>query len=140
MSQTKKRDGGITEQQAKILLQISKLHKTRVHESVLRSCVWNSWLRNISWRIDVKSRSRTVEQLSAATAVVDLELENSDANSQGVEVVKFEVDEKGLSHVLQSLKDIEQQIDAQSGLTQKADFLGCFKHVYYKTGEPRRHR
>jgi len=30
--------------------------------------------------------------------------------------VKFEVDEKGLSHVLQSLKDIEQQIDAHSGL------------------------
>ena len=85
VSQTKKRDGGITEQQAKVLLQIWKMHRTRVHESVLRSCVWNSRLRNISWRIDVKSRSRTVEQLNAATAVVELELENSDTNSQVLE-------------------------------------------------------
>jgi len=30
--------------------------------------------------------------------------------------VKFEVDEKGLGRILQSLKDIEQQIDAHSGL------------------------
>lgn len=82
VSQTKKRDGGITEQQAKVLLQIWKMHRTRVHESVLRSCVWNNRLHNISWRIDVKSRSRAVEQLSAATAVVELELENSNANSQ----------------------------------------------------------
>jgi len=36
---------------------------------------------------------------------------------QGVEVVKFEVDEEGLGHVLQSLKDIEQQIETHSGLT-----------------------
>jgi len=82
VSQTKKRDGGITEQQSKVLLQLWKLHRTRVHESVLRSCIWNNRLRNINWRIDVKSRSRTVEQLNTATAVVELELENNDANAQ----------------------------------------------------------
>jgi len=31
--------------------------------------------------------------------------------------VKFEVDEKGLGHILQNLRDIEQQIDMHSGLT-----------------------
>ena len=82
VSQTKKREGGITEQQSRVLLQVWKVHRTRVHESLLRGCVWNSRLRNINWRIDVKSRSRTVEQLNTATAVVELELENSDANSQ----------------------------------------------------------
>lgn len=117
VSQTKKRDGAITDSQAKVLLQIWKSHRVRVHDSLVRSCVWNNRLSNINWRIDVKSRSRNVEQLNAATAVVELELENSDANSQGVEVVKFEVDEKGLGNVLQSLKDIEQQIDTHSGLT-----------------------
>jgi len=34
-----------------------------------------------------------------------------------MEVVKFEVDEKGLGRVLQNLRDIEQQIDTHSGLT-----------------------
>jgi len=82
VSQTKKRDGGITEQQSRVLLQVWKVHRTRVHESLLRSCVWNNRLRNINWRIDVKSRSRAVEQLNTATAVVELELENSDVNSQ----------------------------------------------------------
>ena len=82
VSQTKKRDGGISEQQSRVLLQVWKTHRSRVHESLLRSCVWNSRLRNINWRIDVKSRSRTVDQLNAATAVVELELENSDVSSQ----------------------------------------------------------
>jgi len=82
VSQTKKRDGGITEQQAKVLLQMWKLHRTQVHESVLSSCVWNNRLRNINWRIDIKSRSRTVEQLSTATALVELELEKTDSSSQ----------------------------------------------------------
>lgn len=82
VSQTKKRDGGITEQQSKVLLQCWKTHRARVHESVLQSCVWNNRLRNISWRIDVKSRSRAMEQLSVATAVVELELENNNAVSK----------------------------------------------------------
>ena len=82
VSQTKKRDGGITEQQSKVLLQVWKSHRARVHDSVLRSCIWNNRLRNINWRIDVKSRSRAVEQLSTATAVVELELENAAVNSQ----------------------------------------------------------
>jgi len=82
VSQTKKRDGGITEQQSKVLLQCWKTHRTRVHEIVLRSCAWNNRLRNVNWRIDVKSRSRSVEQLNTATAVVELELENSGANAQ----------------------------------------------------------
>jgi len=37
--------------------------------------------------------------------------------AQAVEVVKFEVDEKGVGHVLESLRDIEQQIDVHSALT-----------------------
>jgi len=37
--------------------------------------------------------------------------------------VKFEVDEKGLGHVLRSLKDIEEQIDAHSGLTTSWFFV-----------------
>jgi len=82
VSQTKKRDGAITDQQAKVLLQVWKSHRARVHESLLHSCVWNNRLCNISWRIDVKSQSRNVEQLNAATAIVELELENSDSNSQ----------------------------------------------------------
>jgi len=86
VSQTKKRDGGISEQQSKVLLQVWKMHRIRVHESMLRSCVWNDQLRNISWRIDIKSRSRAVDQLNMATAVVELELENSNAKSQ---VCKF---------------------------------------------------
>jgi len=82
VSQTKKRDGGITEQQSKVLLQCWKVHRARVHETVVRSCVWNNRLRNMSWRIDVKSRSRSVWQLNTATAVVELELEKSDAKEQ----------------------------------------------------------
>jgi len=82
VSQTKKRDGGITEQQSKVLLQCWKTHRTRVHETVLRNCVWCNRLRNVNWRIDVKSRSRSVEQLNTATAVVELELERNDHTAQ----------------------------------------------------------
>jgi len=82
VSHTKKRDGGITEQQSKVLLQCWKVHRMRVHESVLHNCVWNNRLHNISWRIDVKSRSRSIEQLNTTTAVIELEFENTNSNAQ----------------------------------------------------------
>ena len=75
-SQVKKRDGGLTEDQAKVFQKFWKLHKSRIHESLVQSCVWNNRLKNLSWRIDIRSRSRHVDQLNATTAIVEMELQD----------------------------------------------------------------
>jgi hypothetical protein len=111
ISQTKKHDGSITEQQSKVLLQCWKVHRMRVHESILRRSVWNNRLCDINWRIDVKSRSRSIDQINTAAAIVELHLNKSDTIEQSTEVVRLEMDESGLAKVLHCLKNIEEQID-----------------------------
>jgi uncharacterized protein YbaA (DUF1428 family) len=115
-SQTKKREGGVTEQQSKLVMQCWKVHRTRIHDSIVRHCVCNNRLRDMSWRIDVKSRSRHTDQISTPAAIVELHLANTGAIQQGVEVVRFEMDESGLGKVLNSLKNIGEQIDKHAKL------------------------
>jgi len=76
ISQTKKREGGITEDLAKVFVKFWKLHKSRIHESLIEESTWNQRLKGLSWRVDVKSRTRTVDQLSVPCAIVELQLEN----------------------------------------------------------------
>lgn len=74
-SQTKKRDGGITEDQAKAFLKLWKSHKSRIHENLVEKCNWNNQLKHTSWRVDVQSRSRQAEQVNTATAIIELQFE-----------------------------------------------------------------
>ena len=84
ISQTKKREGGITDEQAKVFMRCWKLHKAKVHDSLVEGCMWNNRLTNMSWRIDLKSSSRNVQQVGTASAVVEMQLENSDAQQEKV--------------------------------------------------------
>lgn len=109
-SQTKKREGGITEDQAKVFLKLWKSHRNRIHESLIQMCNWNNQLKHLSWRIDVQSRSRRAEQVNTATAIIELQLEKKQDDSKDTEVLRFEVDENGLTQLLKSLKDVEDLI------------------------------
>jgi len=111
-SQTKKRDGGLTEEQATILLKFWKSHKERIHESLVSECVWGSKLTSLSWRVDVKSRTRQSDAtISEPCAIVELQLDHEHlSKDKKVEVVCFELTDSGLSKVLESLRDIETLI------------------------------
>jgi COMMD1 N-terminal domain/COMM domain len=82
ISQTRKHEGGITEDQSKALQHCWKLHRHRIHDTLVDRCIWNSRLQDVSWRIDIKSQSRNVEEVNTSTAIVEVKLKNSDLYQQ----------------------------------------------------------
>jgi len=114
-SQTKKRDGGITEDLAKAFVKFWKLHKTRIHDCLIDECTWNHRLKGLSWRVDEKSRTRLVDQLNVPSAIVEMQLENRIVPNSKVEVVRFEIDEKRISDMIKNLNDVEELIAQHCG-------------------------
>ncbi|ELT88123.1 hypothetical protein CAPTEDRAFT_113876 [Capitella teleta] len=76
-SQVKKKDSNFSESQAKVMLKFWRNHKDRVHESLAQRCIWSDKLKNLSWRIDIQSKGKHVEQINVPTAIVELQLENN---------------------------------------------------------------
>ena len=84
-SQAKKRDGGISEDQSKVYIKFWKNNKAKIHEKLVSKCIWDNTLKNMSWRIDVKTRSKDTEQINTPVAIVELQLANKEvANVRNV--------------------------------------------------------
>ncbi|XP_033734449.1 COMM domain-containing protein 1-like [Pecten maximus] len=113
VSQTKRREGALTEDQANALRRFWRSHKNKIHDSLVVNTNWNNSLKQVSWRIDVKSQSKNVDQINEPTAIMELQLQGG-GNTKNTEVVQFEMDENKLMTVLQSMKDIESEIGKYS--------------------------
>ncbi|XP_033105344.1 COMM domain-containing protein 1-like [Anneissia japonica] len=111
-SHKKKRDGGLTEEQAAAFTKFWKNNKTKIHESVISQSSWNNTLKSMSWRIDVKGQAKNIEQINTPTAIVELQITNTHGKKEGTDIVRFEMDEEKLGHVMRSLEEIEQQIQS----------------------------
>ncbi|XP_067901745.1 COMM domain-containing protein 1-like, partial [Heterodontus francisci] len=68
-------------------------------------------LRNLSWRIDLKSQSRHLDQINIPVAIVELELGK---NNQESEFLCLELDETKVNQLLKTLTEIEESISALS--------------------------
>ncbi|XP_072713409.1 COMM domain-containing protein 1 isoform X3 [Ciconia boyciana] len=72
-AQTKKQ-GGITSDQAAVIAKFWKNHRTKIHESLINQSRWDNVLKNMNWRVDLKSQSRHIDQINTPVAIVELEL------------------------------------------------------------------
>ncbi|XP_020371780.1 COMM domain-containing protein 1 isoform X2 [Rhincodon typus] len=72
-AQTKKQKG-ITAEQATVLTNFWKTHKVKIRESLIHQSNWENCLRNLSWRVDLKSQSRHLDQINTPVAIVEFEL------------------------------------------------------------------
>ena len=77
-SQVKKREGGISEAQAKCFSRFWKSNKAQIHETLVKSSHWGSRLDAMSWRVDMASSSGSE---IGPTAIFDLKLTNANAVS-----------------------------------------------------------
>uniref|UniRef100_A0A8D0DLN3 COMM domain-containing protein 1 n=1 Tax=Salvator merianae TaxID=96440 RepID=A0A8D0DLN3_SALMN len=110
-AQTKK-PGGITVDQAAVIAKFWKNHRLKIRESLINQSKWENSLKNISWRVDLKSQSRHVDQLNSPVAIVEMELGK---NGQESEFLTLEFDELKLNQMLKKLAEIEDSI---TSLTQ----------------------
>ncbi|XP_054053386.1 COMM domain-containing protein 1 isoform X3 [Rissa tridactyla] len=72
-AQTKKQ-GGITADQAAVIAKFWKNHRTKIHESLINQSRWDNVLKNMNWRVDLKSQSRHIDQINTPVAIVEMEL------------------------------------------------------------------
>ncbi|XP_034966325.2 COMM domain-containing protein 1 isoform X1 [Zootoca vivipara] len=72
-AQTKK-PGGITTEQAAVIAKFWKSHRVKIRDSLINQSKWENSLKNISWRVDLKSQSRHADQLNNPVAIVEMEL------------------------------------------------------------------
>ncbi|KAL3873347.1 hypothetical protein ACJMK2_036479 [Sinanodonta woodiana] len=112
-AQMNKKEHGITEEQAAVFRKFWKSHKNKIHESIIIHTTWNNSLKQVSWRIDLKSQARHLDQINTPTAIMELQVgKNGDETEKdSSEVIRFEMDESKLSSVLQSMKEIEDEIN-----------------------------
>uniref|UniRef100_A0A8B9MZR6 COMM domain-containing protein 1 n=1 Tax=Accipiter nisus TaxID=211598 RepID=A0A8B9MZR6_9AVES len=72
-AQTKKQ-GGITSDQAAVIAKFWKNHRIKIHESLINQSRWDNVLKNMNWRVDLKSQSRNIDQINTPVAIVEMEL------------------------------------------------------------------
>ncbi|XP_054851404.1 COMM domain-containing protein 1 isoform X2 [Eublepharis macularius] len=110
-AQTKK-PGGITNDQAAVIAKFWKNHRMKIQDSLINQSRWGNTLKNINWRVDIKSQSRHMDQLNSPVAIVEMELGK---NGQESEFLTLEFDEIKLNQMLKKLSEIEGSI---TSLTQ----------------------
>jgi len=75
-SQTKKREGALPLEQAAAFMKFWRSQKNKIHDSLVQKALWGNQLKDVSWRIDLKSQARRVEQINTPVAVVEMQIEN----------------------------------------------------------------
>ncbi|GCB66262.1 COMM domain-containing protein 1 [Scyliorhinus torazame] len=109
-AQTKKQKG-ITLEQAEVLTKFWKTHKVKIRESLINQSKWENCLRNLSWRVDLKSQSRHLDQINTPIAIMEFELGKNDQES---EFLCLELDETKVNQLLKKLTEIEESISELS--------------------------
>ncbi|XP_061482136.1 COMM domain-containing protein 1 [Rhineura floridana] len=110
-AQTKK-PGGITTDQAAVIAKFWKNQRVKIRESLINQSKWENSLKNMSWRVDLKSQSRHIDQINNPVAIVELELGK---NGQESEFLSLEFDEIKLNQMMKKLSEIDNNI---TSLTQ----------------------
>ncbi|XP_015778782.1 PREDICTED: COMM domain-containing protein 1-like [Acropora digitifera] len=109
-SQMKRKQGSLTQEQAAAFLKFWKSQKVKIHDVLVQRSSWNNKLKDISWRIDLKSQGRHLEQINSPVAIVEMQIEKRGTESKETDVFQFEMDETQLSNVLTSISEIETKL------------------------------
>ncbi|KAM4678809.1 COMM domain-containing protein 1 isoform 2-T2 [Amazona ochrocephala] len=112
-AQTKKQ-GGITSDQAAVIAKFWKNHRMKIHESLISQSRWDNVLKNMNWRVDLKSQSRHIDQINTPVAIVEMELGKTGQES---EFLCLEFDEAKVSQMLKKLSEIEESMNSLTQTT-----------------------
>ena len=81
-SQMRRKQGSLTQEQAAAFLKFWKSQKVKIHDVMVQKSSWNNKLKDVSWRIDLKSQGRHLQQINTPVAIVEMQLENRSAESK----------------------------------------------------------
>lgn len=52
----------------------------QIHQQLVSQSMWGHRLKGLSWRIDVKTKARHIEQLNQPTAIMEMQLGSNDSS------------------------------------------------------------
>ncbi|XP_030052025.1 COMM domain-containing protein 1 [Microcaecilia unicolor] len=107
-AQTKKQ-GGITEDNARVIAKFWKNHKINIRDSLITRSKWDNSLKAINWRVDLKSQSRHIDHGNTPVAIAEIQLGK---NGQESEFLCLEFDETKINYILKKLSEAEESITA----------------------------
>lgn len=81
-SQTRRKQGSLTQEQAAAFLKFWKSQKVKIHDVLVQKSSWNNKLKDVSWRIDLKSQGRHLQQINTPVAIVEMQLEKRSSGSK----------------------------------------------------------
>lgn len=116
-SQIRKKDSGMNEEKSNAVRKFWKNHRTKIHETQVQQTMWDTSLKQMSWRVDIKTQSKNNDHVNAPTAIIELQLSDNQETLNGnekPELLHFEMDEKKLDHFLKSLYEIRDEISLHS--------------------------
>ena len=61
----------------------------QIHQQLVEQNLWGNRLKAFSWRIDVKTKARHIEQLNQPAAIMELQLSgsNKDTSEVGIDIL-----------------------------------------------------
>lgn len=85
-SQMRRKQGSLTQEQAAAFLKFWKSQKVKIHDVMVQKSSWNNKLKNVSWRIDLKSQGRHLQQINTPVAIVEMQLENRSTENKVLKI------------------------------------------------------
>lgn len=101
---------GVSEEVSAAFTKFWKKERAGVHEALVKAASWNNKLDSVSWRLDVLTRSRHVDELSNPAAIVEMKIEK--VFPTATDVCRFEMDSAKLDEVVAQVEQIEARIEA----------------------------
>eukprot|EP01100_Stratorugosa_tubuloviscum_P011598 TRINITY_DN519_c0_g1_i1.p1 TRINITY_DN519_c0_g1~~TRINITY_DN519_c0_g1_i1.p1 ORF type:complete len:215 (-),score=97.93 TRINITY_DN519_c0_g1_i1:50-637(-) len=97
-----------TEVEQELLCRFWRIQRPKVIESLRKQAILNNNSLNLfEWRIDVKSKSRYIQELNEPTAIVELTLARQQSVDQN-KLVRFEMNRQQLKEVISQLDNLQQ--------------------------------
>ena len=84
-SQIKRRESPLTEEQASAVTKFWRNHKMKIHNILVEKSNFSNKLKQMNWRIDLKTQGRHLDQINTPTAIFELQIERQGENLENSE-------------------------------------------------------
>ncbi|KAN0029630.1 hypothetical protein ACTA71_007762 [Dictyostelium dimigraforme] len=109
------KDSDFTSIQQECLNKFWKVNKKKIHEIIYKTTRFNNSLQKISWRIDVKTKSKEISEINEPVSIVELKLKNNNTNINNKnDLIRFEMDKNQLEETLQQINSIQKHLQSKS--------------------------
>ncbi|XP_076351808.1 COMM domain-containing protein 1-like isoform X1 [Tachypleus tridentatus] len=106
-SQTKRKEGGLTDDEVKVFTRFWKNHRSRIHDILIQRCQWTPSLKALTWRVDLKSQTKNNSEVNSPVAIFDIQLKNQLNDTREDDKIRFEVSEEQLTNIIEKLEEVE---------------------------------